>query len=62
MKDNPNGDWRKKIDKFDLEKSIGWELAIVKRVDKFETVVETINNKLINIYNTLVNLSRNKNL
>ena len=44
MKDNPNGDWRKKIDKFDLEKSIGWELAIVKRVDKFETVVETINN------------------
>ena len=44
MKDNPNDDWRKKIDKFNLEKSIGWEFAIVKRVDKFETVIETINN------------------
>ncbi len=44
MNDNPNGDWKKKLDKLDLEKSIGWELAIVKRIDKFETVIETKNN------------------
>ncbi len=37
--------WKKDLSKFYLEKSLGWELAIVKKIDKFETVVETQNNK-----------------
>ena len=37
--------WKKDLSKFNLEKSLGWELAIVKRIDKFETVIETQNNK-----------------
>ena len=36
-------DWYKNLDKFSLEKTIGWEIAIVKRIDKFETVIETTN-------------------
>ena len=31
----------KDLEKFYLEKSIGWEIAIVKRIDKFEAVIET---------------------
>ena len=41
---NLNNDWRKGLEKFDLEKSIGWEIAIVKRIDKFEAVIETKKN------------------
>ncbi len=37
--------WKKDLSKFNLEKSIGWELAIVKRIDKFETVIQTQSNK-----------------
>ena len=37
--------WKRDLSKFYLEKSLGWELAIVKRIDKFETVIETQNNK-----------------
>ncbi len=37
--------WRKDLSKFYLEKSLGWKLAIVKRVDKFETVIETRDGK-----------------
>ena len=37
--------WKKDLSKFYLEKSLEWELAIVKRIDKFETVIETQNNK-----------------
>ena len=36
-------DWYKNLEKFSLEKTIGWEIAIVKRIDKFETVIETAN-------------------
>ncbi len=36
-----NKDWNKNLDKFDLEKTIGWQIAIVKRIDKFETVIQT---------------------
>ena len=36
-----NENWKKDLEKFKLEKSIGWELAIIKRVDKFEVVIET---------------------
>ncbi len=38
-----NKDWYKNLDKFNLEKSIGWQIAIVKRIDKFETVIQTSN-------------------
>ena len=34
-------EWYKDLKKFNLEKSIGWQVAIVKRIDKFETVVQT---------------------
>ncbi len=33
--------WYENLDKFDLEKIIGWKVAIVKRIDKFETVIQT---------------------
>ncbi len=35
--------WNKNLDNFNLEKTIGWEIAIVKRIDKFETVIQTTN-------------------
>ena len=37
--------WKKDLKKFYLEKSIGWELAVVKRIDKFETVIQTQNSE-----------------
>ena len=42
--------WKKDLSPFYLEKSLGWELAIVNRIDKFETVIETLdgNNGIIN--------------
>jgi penicillin-binding protein 1A len=33
--------WKNKIEKFELEKSINWNLAIVKKIDKFSVVIET---------------------
>ena len=44
-----------------IKKSIGWEIAIVKRVDKFETVIETKENKIGIINHEDVNWTR-KNL
>ena len=38
-----NKDWYKNLDKFKLEKTIDWKIAIVKRIDKFETVIQTEN-------------------
>ncbi len=38
-----SNEWYKNLDKFDLEKSIGWQIAIIKRIDKFETVIQTSN-------------------
>ncbi len=38
-----NKDWNKNLDKFTLEKTIDWDIAIVKRIDKFETVIQTSN-------------------
>ncbi|MBD1158069.1 PBP1A family penicillin-binding protein [Pelagibacterales bacterium SAG-MED17] len=35
--------WNRNLEKFNLEKKIGWQIAIVKRIDKFETVIETSN-------------------
>jgi penicillin-binding protein 1A len=38
-------DWFKKVDKkFVLEKSIQWEIAIVKKIDQFNTIIEVENN------------------
>ena len=36
-----NNKWSEGLEKFNIENSIGWELAIVKRVDKFEAVIQT---------------------
>ena len=33
--------WRIDLSKYNLEKSLGWELAVVNRIDKFETIIET---------------------
>ncbi len=39
---NYTNDWYKKIDKkFKLEKSIQWQIAIVKRINKFNSIIET---------------------
>ena len=35
--------WKNKLDKFRLEKSINWHLAIVKEIDKFSIKIETEN-------------------
>ncbi len=36
-------EWDKNLDEFNLEKTIDWDIAIVKRIDKFETVIQTSN-------------------
>ena len=33
--------WNKEVDKFRLERSINWDLAIVKKIDKFSIEIET---------------------
>ncbi len=40
-----NKEWYKNLDKFKLEKTIGWQIAIVKRIDKFEAVIQTDKNE-----------------
>ncbi len=37
-----NSNWYKDLDKYELEKSINWKLAIVKKLNKFSAIVETI--------------------
>jgi penicillin-binding protein 1A len=39
-------DWKIELDKFRLEKSINWELAIVKKIDKFFLEIETENESI----------------
>ncbi|MDB9812574.1 PBP1A family penicillin-binding protein [Candidatus Pelagibacter sp.] len=36
--------WKEKIKEFKLEKSINWNLAIIKKIDKFSVAIETDNN------------------
>ncbi len=45
-----HNNWKKDLATHNLENSLGWELAIVNRIDKFETVIETRdgNNGVIN--------------
>ncbi len=38
---NKHNEWKKDLTNYKLEKSLGWELAAVKRIDKFETTIET---------------------
>ncbi len=38
-----NKNWKKNLKDLNLEKSLGWELAVVIRIDKFETVIKTQN-------------------
>jgi penicillin-binding protein 1A len=33
--------WNQKVDKFRLEKSINWDLAIINKIDKFSITIET---------------------
>jgi penicillin-binding protein 1A len=33
--------WNKNLEKFNLEKSINWKLAIVKKINKFSAEIET---------------------
>ena len=35
--------WKKDLKDLNLEKSLGWELAVITRIDKFETVIKTQN-------------------
>ena len=37
--------WIKDLENYKLEKSINWKLAIVKKVNKFSTIIETEDNK-----------------
>ena len=39
-----NSDWNKNLNKFYLENSIQWKLAIVKKINKFSTEIETHDN------------------
>jgi len=36
-----NENWNKDLDKFELEKSINWKLAMVKKINKFSALIET---------------------
>tara|TARA_B100001057_G_scaffold180558_1_gene181252 strand:- start:849 stop:3185 length:2337 start_codon:yes stop_codon:yes gene_type:complete len=41
-----NSEWNKGLEKYKLENSINWELAIVKNINKFSTEIEIQNNKI----------------
>ena len=56
-----NDKWAEGLEKFNIEKSIGWEIAIVKKIDKFEAVIQTNENKIGIIGHENINWTR-KNL
>ena len=43
LRDKKLNNWKNKIDRFKLEKSINWDLAIVKKIDKLSIEIETEN-------------------
>ena len=53
-----HNNWKKDLSKLQLENSLGWELGYVKRIDKFEIVIETLdgNRGIINFND--INLTR----
>ena len=42
---NKNENWKDDLVKFNLEKSLEWEIAVVNRIDKFESIIETLSGK-----------------
>ena len=36
--------WKKDLNKFKLENSIGWDIAIIKKINKFSAKIETQKN------------------
>ena len=42
---NLNNKWSENLDKYEIEKSINWKIAIVKKIDKFSAEIETRNKK-----------------
>jgi len=44
LKEKKITNWKNKLDEFRLEKSINWNLAIIKKVNKFSLEIETENN------------------
>ena len=40
---NYSKNWNKNLEKFDLERSINWEIAIIKKLNKFSAEIETKN-------------------
>ena len=51
-------DWYKNLDKYQFEKTLGWQVAIVKRIDKFETVIETSDKEIGTISYEDINWTR----
>ena len=47
---NYSNNWFKGLERFELEKSIGWETAIIKEINQFSVVIET-KNKIKGIIN-----------
>ena len=43
MRKKNSNNWKDNLDKYRLEKSINWNLAIVKKIDKFSVKIETEN-------------------
>ena len=43
LREKNTTNWKDKLDEFKLEKSINWNLAIVKKIDKFSIEIETEN-------------------
>ena len=41
---NYNSEWKKNLEKYTLENSINWKLAIVKKINKFSAEIETEDN------------------
>ncbi len=51
-------DWYKNLDKYQLEKTLGWQVVIVRRIDKFETVIETSDKEIGTISYEDINWTR----
>ncbi len=45
LENRESKNWNKNLDKFNLEKTIGWQIAIVKSIDKFKTIIQTASNE-----------------
>ena len=41
-----SNEWSKNLKKYELEKSIGWEIAIIKKIEPFSAEIQTKNNEI----------------